>query len=106
VATLKRGIGPLAVHHLGQLLAVTVSFDLRPGVALGDAINEINKATTEMRLPATITGIYQGTAQAFQSSLRGMGILLVLAVFVIYHVLGILYESLIHPLTILSGLPT
>src|SRR5205823_13234113 len=82
------------------------SFDLRPGVAIGDAIKEINKATAEMRLPATIIGIYQGTAQAFQSSLRGMGILLVLAIFVIYLVLGILYESFIHPLTILSGLPT
>jgi HAE1 family hydrophobic/amphiphilic exporter-1 len=106
VATLNPTIGPLAINHLGQLPAVTISFDLRPGVAIGDAINEINKATAEMRLPATITGIYQGTAQAFQSSLRGMGILLVLAVFVIYLVLGILYESFIHPLTILSGLPT
>jgi hydrophobic/amphiphilic exporter-1 (mainly G- bacteria), HAE1 family len=106
VATLKPTIGPLAVNHLGQLPAVTISFDLRPGVAIGDAINEINKATAEMRLPASITGIYQGTAQAFQSSLRGMGILLVLAIFVIYLVLGILYESFIHPLTILSGLPT
>ena len=85
---------------------MTISFDLRPGVALGDAIKEINKATAQMQLPATITGMYQGTAQAFQSSLRGMGILLVLAIFVIYLVLGILYESFIHPLTILSGLPT
>ena len=106
VATLKPTIGPLAINHLGQLPSVTISFDLRPGVAIGDAITEINKATTAMRLPATITGIYQGTAQAFQSSLRGMGILLVLAIFVIYLVLGILYESFIHPLTILSGLPT
>jgi HAE1 family hydrophobic/amphiphilic exporter-1 len=106
VATLKPTIGPLAINHLGQLPSVTISFDLRPGVAIGDAINEINRATVEMRLPATITGVYQGTAQAFQSSLRGMGILLVLAIFVIYLVLGILYESFIHPLTILSGLPT
>jgi HAE1 family hydrophobic/amphiphilic exporter-1 len=106
VATLKPTVGPLAINHLGQLAAVTLSFDLRPGVAIGDAIKEINKATAEMRLPATINGIYQGTAQAFQSSLRGMGILLVLAIFVIYLVLGILYESFIHPLTILSGLPT
>ncbi len=75
-------------------------------MTIGDAIKEINRATAEMRLPATITGIYQGTAQAFQSSLRGMGILLILAIFVIYLVLGILYESFIHPLTILSGLPT
>jgi HAE1 family hydrophobic/amphiphilic exporter-1 len=106
VATLKPTIGPLAINHLGQLPAVTLSFDLRPGVAIGDAINEINRATLEMQLPATIAGVYQGTAKAFESSLRGMGILLILAVFVIYLVLGILYESFIHPLTILSGLPT
>jgi hydrophobic/amphiphilic exporter-1 (mainly G- bacteria), HAE1 family len=106
VATLTPTVGPLAINHLGQLPSVTISFDLRSGVAIGDAINEINKATAEMRLPATINGIYQGTAQAFQSSLRGMGILLVMAIFVIYLVLGILYESFIHPLTILSGLPT
>jgi len=106
VATLKPTVGPLAINHLGQLPSVTISFDLQPGVAIGDAIREINKATADMRLPATITGIYQGTAHAFQSSLRGMGILLVLAIFVIYLVLGILYESFIHPLTILSGLPT
>ena len=103
VATLKPTVGPLAINHLGQLAAVTLSFDLKPGIAIGDAIKEINKATAEMRLPATINGIYQGTAQAFQSSLRGMGILLVLAIFVIYLVLGILYESFIHPFTILSG---
>ena len=106
VATLTPAVGPLAINHLGQLAAVTISFDLQPGVALGDAIKEINKATAQMQLPATITGMFQGTAQAFQSSLRGMGILLVLAIFVIYLVLGILYESFIHPLTILSGLPT
>ncbi len=106
VATLKPTVGPLAINHLGQLPSVTIAFDLQPGVTIGDAIKEINKATAEMRLPATIIGIYQGTAQAFQSSLRGMGILLVLAIFVIYLVLGILYESFIHPLTILSGLPT
>ena len=106
VATLTPAIGPLAINHLGQLAAVTISFDLQPGVALGDAIKDINRATAQMQLPATINGSYQGTAQAFQSSLRGMGILLVLAIFVIYLVLGILYESFIHPLTILSGLPT
>ena len=106
VATLNPTVGPLAINHLGQLPSVTISFDLRAGVTIGDAIKEINRATTDMQLPASITGFYQGTAQAFQSSLRGMGILLVLAVFVIYLVLGILYESFIHPLTILSGLPT
>jgi len=106
VAKLTPAVGPLAINHLGQLPSVTVSFDLRGGVAIGDAIKEINRATAEMRLPTSITGLYQGTAQAFQSSLRGMGILLILAIFVIYLVLGILYESFIHPLTILSGLPT
>ena len=106
VATITPTIGPLAINHLGQLPAVTISFDLKPGVALSEAIASINRATAEMRMPETISGLYQGTAQAFQSSLRGMGILLVLAIFVIYLVLGILYESFIHPLTILSGLPT
>ena len=106
VATLRPTVGPLAINHLGQLPSVTISFDLRPGLAIGDAIKEIDKAMAELRPPDTIIGVYQGTAQAFQSSLRGMGILLVLAIFVIYLVLGILYESFIHPLTILSGLPT
>jgi HAE1 family hydrophobic/amphiphilic exporter-1 len=106
VATLKPTIGPLAINHQGQLPAVTISFDLKPGVALSQAIDEIDTATRQMQLPATVIGTYQGTAQAFQSSLRGMGILLALAVFIIYLVLGILYESFIHPITILSGLPS
>jgi HAE1 family hydrophobic/amphiphilic exporter-1 len=106
VATLKPTVGPLAITHLGQLPSVTISFDLKPGVVIGEAIKEINRATADMRLPATINGTYQGTAQAFQASLRGMGILLAMAILVIYLVLGILYESFIHPLTILSGLPT
>ncbi len=106
VATLKPTVGPLAINHQGQLPSVTISFDLKPGVALSQAIDQIQGATAEMRLPASINGTFQGTAQAFQSSLQGMGILLVLAIFVIYLVLGILYESFIHPVTILSGLPT
>ncbi|HET8831923.1 MAG TPA: efflux RND transporter permease subunit, partial [Casimicrobiaceae bacterium] len=106
VATLRPTIGPLAINHQGQLPAVTISFDTRPGVALSQAIEEINAATAQMQLPASVVGTFQGTAQAFQSSLRGMGILLVLAIFIIYLVLGILYESFIHPVTILSGLPT
>jgi HAE1 family hydrophobic/amphiphilic exporter-1 len=106
VASLKPTIGPLAITHLGQLPAVTISFDLTPGVALSQAIEEITTATAEMRLPPTINGTFQGNAQAFQSSLAGMGVLLALAIFVIYLVLGILYESFIHPVTILSGLPT
>jgi HAE1 family hydrophobic/amphiphilic exporter-1 len=106
VASLKPTIGPLAITHLGQLPSVTISFDLTPGVALSQAIDEIQKATADMRLPPTINGTFQGNAQAFQSSVAGMGVLLALAIFVIYLVLGILYESFIHPVTILSGLPT
>ena len=106
VATLKPTIGPLAITHLGQLPSVTISFDTRPGVALSQAIEEIDRATAAMRLPASINGSYQGSAQAFQASLQGMGALLVMAIFVIYLVLGILYESFVHPVTILSGLPT
>jgi HAE1 family hydrophobic/amphiphilic exporter-1 len=106
VATLSYGLGPLQVTHLGQLTSVTYSFDLRPGVALSQAIEQIQRATQEMQVPATLTGSFAGTAQAFQSSLQGMGILILLSIFVIYLVLGILYESFIHPLTILSGLPT
>ena len=106
VATLKPTVGPLAINHLGQLASVTISFDLSPGVSLSQALAQIQRATAEMRLPTTIVTTFQGTAQAFQASLQGMGVLLVLAIFVIYLVLGILYESFIHPLTILSGLPT
>jgi len=105
VAKLTRTLGPLTVNHLGQLPAVTVSFNMKPGVPLGDAVDEINQiARTEV--PATITTSFQGVAQAFQSSMTGLGILLIMAILVIYMVLGILYESFIHPLTILSGLPS
>src|SRR6266852_6388133 len=106
VAKLSHGVGPLQVAHLGQLTSVTFSFDLRPGVALSQAITEVEVAMRDLQVPATLTGTFSGTAQAYQSSLQGMGILLVLSIFVIYLVLGILYESFIHPLTILSGLPT
>ena len=105
VARLTRTVGPLTINHLGQLPAVTLSFNLKPGVALGDAVNAVKKVATEM-LPATISTSFQGTAQAFQSSLSGLGLLLIMAIAVIYLVLGILYESFIHPLTILSGLPS
>jgi HAE1 family hydrophobic/amphiphilic exporter-1 len=104
VSKLSRGVGPLSVNHLGQLPSVTISFNLRPGVALGDAVAAVDKLA-RATLPATISTSFQGTAQAFQSSMKGLGILLVMAVLVIYIILGILYESLIHPLTILSGLP-
>ncbi|MGB7541910.1 MAG: efflux RND transporter permease subunit [Burkholderiales bacterium] len=106
VAKLSFGVGPLSVTHLGQLPSVTLAFDLQPGLSLSAAITVVNKAVQELQVPATLSGSYQGTAQAFQSSLAGMGILLVVAIFVIYLVLGILYESFIHPVTILSGLPT
>lgn len=105
VATFDRQPQVLTVNHQGQLPAVTVSFNLAAGVSLSDAVASMNGAMKKIGLPATITGSVQGTAQAFQQSMQGMGVLLLLAVFVIYLVLGILYESFIHPLTILSGLP-
>jgi hydrophobic/amphiphilic exporter-1 (mainly G- bacteria), HAE1 family len=106
VARLTRTVGPLTVNHLGQLPAVTISFNLRPGIALGQAVSEIQKVERELRLPATLSTSFQGTVQAFQRSLQGLGLLLLAAVLVIYLILGILYESFIHPLTILSGLPS
>ncbi len=106
VAKLTRSVGPLTVNHLGQLPAVTISFNLKPGVSLGDAVEEIRGLERELRMPATLTTTFQGTAQAFQSSVKGLGMLLLAAVLVIYLILGILYESFIHPLTILSGLPS
>ncbi|HSR09181.1 MAG TPA: efflux RND transporter permease subunit, partial [Bryobacteraceae bacterium] len=105
VAKLSSGVGPLTIQHFGELPAVTISFNTAPGVALGDAVDRV-QALARQTLPDTITTNFQGTAAAFQSSLRGMGLLLALAVLVIYMVLGILYESFIHPITILSGLPS
>jgi len=105
VASFIPAVGPLTVNHLGQLPAVTVSFNLRPTVALGDAVSEVDRLARET-LPDKISTTFQGTARAFQSSLTGLGLLLVLAILVIYIVLGILYESFIHPITILSGLPS
>jgi hydrophobic/amphiphilic exporter-1 (mainly G- bacteria), HAE1 family len=105
VAKLRLGTGPLSVSHLGQAPAVTISFNTREGVALGDAVDSIQQAAREI-LPDNVTTSFQGTAAAFQDSLKGMGVLLVMAILVIYLVLGILYESFIHPLTILSGLPS
>ncbi len=105
VAKIVYGAGPLSVNHSGQLPSVTLSFNLREGVALGDAVETINKLARET-LPGTISTSFQGTAQEFQKSISSLLVLLVLAVFVVYLVLGILYESFIHPLTILSGLPS
>jgi HAE1 family hydrophobic/amphiphilic exporter-1 len=105
LASLKHSAGPMSVNHSGQLRSVTISFNLREGVALGDAVDAINKLAREV-LPGTISTSFQGTAQEFQSSIKSLWVLLALAVFVVYLVLGILYESFIHPLTILSGLPS
>jgi HAE1 family hydrophobic/amphiphilic exporter-1 len=105
VAKLTSTFGPLSVNHLGQLPAVTLSFNLKPGTSIGDAVNEINDLARRT-LPPTVSASFQGNAQAFQSSLSGLGMLLLMAILVIYIVLGILYESFIHPITILSGLPS
>ncbi len=105
VAQLTTTFGPLSVNHLGQLPAVTLSFNLKPGTSIGDAVNEINDLARRT-LPPTVNTSFQGNAQAFQSSLTGLGMLLLMAILVIYIVLGILYESFIHPITILSGLPS
>ncbi len=104
LAKMKEDIGPLSINHLGQLPAVTISFNLKPGVSIGDAVMIIDQAAADI-IPPTISKSFQGTAQAFQSSLKGMGMLLILAVVVIYIVLGILYENYFHPVTILSALP-
>jgi HAE1 family hydrophobic/amphiphilic exporter-1 len=104
LARLERTVGPLTISHLGQFPSATVSFNLRPGVSLGQKVSEI-EAMARDTLPSSVRSSFQGSAQAFQSSLSGMGFLLIIAVLVIYLVLGILYESFIHPITILSGLP-
>ncbi|MBI4844689.1 MAG: efflux RND transporter permease subunit [Nitrospirae bacterium] len=103
LAYIKKGLGPLSVNHLGQITAVTISFNLKPGTPLGDAVAAVEKEAKA--LPATITTGFQGTAQVYKASTKGLAMLLILAIVVIYIVLGILYESYIHPLTILSGLP-
>jgi HAE1 family hydrophobic/amphiphilic exporter-1 len=104
VARVKTEVGPFQVNHFGQLPAVTIAFNLAPGFALGDAVSQIQSMAAST-LPATINLAFQGTAQAFQDSLRGLGLVLAMAIVVIYIVLGVLYESFTHPLTILSGLP-
>jgi HAE1 family hydrophobic/amphiphilic exporter-1 len=104
VSKFTTGVGPLTVNHSGQLPAVTISFNLAPGVALGQAVDEAENLAKSM-LPISINTSFQGTAQAFQQSLTGLGVLLIMTVLVIYIVLGILYESYVHPVTILTGLP-
>jgi hydrophobic/amphiphilic exporter-1 (mainly G- bacteria), HAE1 family len=105
VARLRTDVGPLQVNHFGQLPSVMISFNLAPGFALGDAVTQIQNAAAST-LPATISLQFQGAAQAFQDSLRGLGLVLALAIVVIYIVLGVLYESFTHPIVILSGLPS
>jgi hydrophobic/amphiphilic exporter-1 (mainly G- bacteria), HAE1 family len=106
VAHIARKTQALTVNHQGLLPAVTLSFNLLPGVSLGEAIDRVKQVESELNLPASVNSSLQGTAQAFQESFRGLGLLLLIAVLVVYLVLGILYESFIHPLTILSGLPS
>src|SRR5215510_7220968 len=104
LAKVTQDAGPLTIHHMGQLPSVTVSFNLRPGFSLGEAVEQFNELTRN--LPDTISGAFQGTAREFENSVRNQTVLLGIAILVIYIVLGILYESYIHPLTILSGLPS
>src|SRR3984885_2420913 len=106
VTTLSQTVAPLRVNHVGQFPAVTFQFDLKPGVSLDTATKIVRQAAEEIGMPATISFAFQGTAAQFQSSLQGLGLLLVIAVMVICLVLGVLYESFIHPITILSGLPS
>jgi HAE1 family hydrophobic/amphiphilic exporter-1 len=105
IAGLSNSLGPLSVNHLGQVPAVTISFNLRPGYSIGDAVTRI-KELARTSLSPNISTAFQGNAQAFQSSFAGLGVLVLMSILVIYLVLGILYESFIHPITILSGLPS
>ncbi len=105
VATLQQTVAPLNINHIGQLPAVNFQFNVKPGVSLSQATTLVDEAARQMGLPSTVSFSFEGTAAAFESSVRGLGILLVIAILVIYLVLGILYESFIHPITILSGLP-
>lgn len=105
VGALKSSVGPLAINHIGQTASVTLSFNLAPAVSLGDAVASVTKLA-RTTLPASITTSFQGTAQAFQASEQGLWILLMMTLLIIYIILGILYESFVHRLTILSGLPS
>src|SRR5437870_12816119 len=106
VAGVVRTVGPLSVNHFGQIPASTISFNLKPGFSLGEAADRVNEAVRELRVPASVTVGFQGTVKEFQESFQGLTILLIVALLVIYIVLGVLYESFIHPITILSGLPS
>jgi multidrug efflux pump subunit AcrB len=102
----SNGVGPLLIAHQGQFPAVTITFNLKPGVALGQAVDAVNEASRQIGMPAAIIPTFQGNAQAFQTSLRSEPALIAAALIVVYIILGILYESFIHPLTILSTLPS
>ncbi len=106
VATIRRSVGPLSINRQSQQPAVTLSFNLAPGVSLGEAVESIRRVERELNLPASITTNFTGTAALFQEALKGQGALLAAAVLTIYILLGVLYESYIHPITILSGLPS
>jgi HAE1 family hydrophobic/amphiphilic exporter-1 len=103
---MRRQVGPLSISHFGQLPATTISFNLRPGFSLGQAADQVDNAVQELRMPSSISTKFQGTVKEFQSSFKNLSILLIVAILVIYIVLGVLYESFIHPITILSGLPS
>jgi hydrophobic/amphiphilic exporter-1 (mainly G- bacteria), HAE1 family len=105
VVKTKTDASPQTVNHSGQLPAVTISFNLKPGISLGEAVEEIQDLAKN-NLPATITTGFQGTAKVFQESLKNLTLLLIIAIAVVYIVLGVLYESYVHPITILSGLPS
>jgi HAE1 family hydrophobic/amphiphilic exporter-1 len=105
-STVRRSVGPTAVNHQGQLQAVTVSFNLSPNVPLGEATGKIDRFSAELKMPASIISSYGGDAAVFQSSQGHQAALLIIAVLVIYVLLGVLYESYIHPITILAGLPS
>jgi HAE1 family hydrophobic/amphiphilic exporter-1 len=104
VATFENVVGPLSIPHSGQMASVTISFNLAPGIALGGAVDHVKQVAAQT-LPASITAAFNGTAQAFEQSQKGLGLLLLITVFIIYLILGVLYESFIHPITILTGLP-
>jgi HAE1 family hydrophobic/amphiphilic exporter-1 len=106
VARLVPTVGPLQINHQGQQPAVTISFNLQPGYSLGYAVDQITRIEADSKLPVTIATGFSGTAQVFQDSLRGQGVLILAAVFAAFVILGILYESFIHPITIISGLPS
>jgi HAE1 family hydrophobic/amphiphilic exporter-1 len=106
VVRTKRQTGPLQINHFGQLPAVTIGFNLRPGFSLGQSAQAVDDSVRDLRMPAAINSSFQGTVKEFQSSFQNLSLLLVVAILVIYIVLGILYESFIHPITILSGLPS